>query len=119
NGVVRQASIHSNCHSLSHDIAKSFQNYSALRYCLSGGKIQTESSKSNLAHNSQVQSILCNNPTIQNLFGLNTEILKDNFKYPFFNQPPQSSEVTKENVPLVIKNKSPHSIWMKIPSFKL
>ncbi|CAH7689411.1 hypothetical protein PPACK8108_LOCUS24484, partial [Phakopsora pachyrhizi] len=39
NGVVRQASIHSNCHSPSHDIAKSFQNYSALRYCLSGGRI--------------------------------------------------------------------------------
>ncbi|KAI8462096.1 hypothetical protein BY996DRAFT_6408075 [Phakopsora pachyrhizi] len=43
NGVVRQASIHSNCQNPSHDIANSFLIYSALRYCFSGGILQAES----------------------------------------------------------------------------
>ncbi|KAI8448445.1 hypothetical protein BY996DRAFT_6607642 [Phakopsora pachyrhizi] len=57
NIVVQQALIHSNWQSSSHDIAKSFQNYAALRFCFSGGIIQAETSRSNfVTQNSQVIS---------------------------------------------------------------
>ncbi|KAI8447464.1 hypothetical protein BY996DRAFT_4531569, partial [Phakopsora pachyrhizi] len=70
NGVVWQASIHSNCQSPSHDIANNFMNYSALRYCLSGGYLQIESSKSSTSPSKQVKNIILNTPSIQNFLGL-------------------------------------------------
>ncbi|KAI8451656.1 hypothetical protein BY996DRAFT_8688315 [Phakopsora pachyrhizi] len=54
NGVVKQAPFHSNWQSPSHEIAKSFKNYAALRFCFSGGIIQAEMSRSNfVTQNSQ------------------------------------------------------------------
>ncbi|KAI8444470.1 hypothetical protein BY996DRAFT_6435255 [Phakopsora pachyrhizi] len=50
----------------SHDIAKSFQNYAALRFCFSGGIIQAETSRSNfVTQNSQVKNLLLRNSKIQ------------------------------------------------------
>ncbi|CAH7677338.1 hypothetical protein PPACK8108_LOCUS12479 [Phakopsora pachyrhizi] len=46
NGVVQQESIHSNCQSPSQDIANSFMNFSAIRYCLSGGNCISETNVS-------------------------------------------------------------------------
>ncbi|KAI8443170.1 hypothetical protein BY996DRAFT_6436055 [Phakopsora pachyrhizi] len=66
NGVVCQASIHSNRQSPSRDIANTFLNYSAIRYCLSGGYLQTESSRSNISSSYQVKNLLQNTPSIQN-----------------------------------------------------
>ncbi|KAI8455747.1 hypothetical protein BY996DRAFT_4636994 [Phakopsora pachyrhizi] len=120
NGVVRQASIHSNRQSPSHDIATSFQNYAALRFFFSGGITQAEPSRSNIVtQNSQVKKLLLNNSNIQKLFGFDPQLFKPQPRYPFFNQPPQSSAVYDESVPFGIKTKSPNSNWIKITSFYL
>ncbi|KAI8446222.1 hypothetical protein BY996DRAFT_8458912 [Phakopsora pachyrhizi] len=120
NGVVRQASIHSNRQSPSHDIATSFQNYAALRFFFSGGITQAEPSRSNIVtQNSQVKKLLLNNSNIQKLFGFDPQSFKPQPRYPFFNQPPQSSAVYDESVPFGIKSKSPNSNWTKITSFYL
>ncbi|KAI8449885.1 hypothetical protein BY996DRAFT_8556781 [Phakopsora pachyrhizi] len=84
NGVVCQASIHSNCQSPSPDIANTFLNYSALRYCLSGGYLQTESSRSNISSTYQVKNLLLNTPSIQNLLGLDSQTFKQKPRFPFF-----------------------------------
>ncbi|KAI8457801.1 hypothetical protein BY996DRAFT_8685119 [Phakopsora pachyrhizi] len=120
NGVVRQASIHSNRQSPSHDIATSFQKYAALRFLFSGGITQAEPSRSNIVtQNSQVKKLLLNNSNIQKLFGIDPQFFKPQPRYPFFNQPPQSSAVYDESVPFGIKTKSPNSNWIKITSFYL
>ncbi|KAI8454552.1 hypothetical protein BY996DRAFT_8386361 [Phakopsora pachyrhizi] len=120
NGVVRQASIHSNRQSPSHDIATSFQNYAALRFFFSGGITQAEPSRSNfVTQSSQVKKLLLNNSNIQKLFGFDPQFFKPQPRYPFFHQPPQTSAVYDESVPFVIKTKSPNSNWIKITSFYL
>ncbi|KAI8457359.1 hypothetical protein BY996DRAFT_8685347 [Phakopsora pachyrhizi] len=120
NGVVQQASIHSNRQSPSHDIATSFQNYAALRFFFSGGITQAEPSRSNIVtQNSQVKKLLLNNSNIQKLFGFDPQLFKPQPRYPFFNQPPQSSAVYDKSVPFGIKTKSPNSNWIKITSFYL
>ncbi|KAI8457807.1 hypothetical protein BY996DRAFT_8420195 [Phakopsora pachyrhizi] len=119
NGVVRQASIHSNRQSHSHDIATSFQNYAALIFFFSGGITQAEPSRSNIIQNSQIKKLLLNNSNIQKLFGFDPQFFKPQPRYPFFNQPPQSSAVYDESVPFGIKTKSPNSNWIKITSFYL
>ncbi|KAI8461757.1 hypothetical protein BY996DRAFT_6429290 [Phakopsora pachyrhizi] len=73
NGVVPQASIHSNKQSPSHDIATS-------------GIIQAEPSRSNIVtQNSQVKKLLLNNSNIQKLFGFDPQFFKPQPRYPFFN----------------------------------
>ncbi|KAI8456176.1 hypothetical protein BY996DRAFT_6430855 [Phakopsora pachyrhizi] len=86
NGVVHQASIHSNHQSPSRDIANNFLNYSALRFCFSGGYLQTESSRSNISPSYQVKNLLLNTPSIQNFIKANSfitvksqEITQNNF----------------------------------------
>ncbi|KAI8457157.1 hypothetical protein BY996DRAFT_8433907 [Phakopsora pachyrhizi] len=61
NGVVRQASIHSNRQSPSHDIANNFQNYSTLRFCLSGGNLKAQDLNSNSYQSYQGRSIFYKN----------------------------------------------------------
>ncbi|KAI8458054.1 hypothetical protein BY996DRAFT_6411177 [Phakopsora pachyrhizi] len=120
NGVVRQASIHSNRQSSSHDIATSFQNYAALRFFFSGGITQAEPSRSNfVTQNSQVKKLLLNNSNIQKLFRFDPQFFKPQPRYPFSNQPHQSSAVYDESVPFGIKTKSPNSNWIKITLFYL
>ncbi|KAI8461625.1 hypothetical protein BY996DRAFT_6429319 [Phakopsora pachyrhizi] len=64
NGVVQQASIHSNRQSPSHDIATS-------------GIIQAEPSRSNIVtQNSQVKKLHLNNSNIQKLFGFDPQFFK-------------------------------------------
>ncbi|KAI8460786.1 hypothetical protein BY996DRAFT_6429562 [Phakopsora pachyrhizi] len=93
NGVVRQASIHSN--------PNNFLNYSALRYCFSGGYIQTESSRPNISPSYQVKNLLLNTPSIQNLF-------------PVFKNSSQSDADCYNNAPSEIKAINPELDWLKI-----
>ncbi|KAI8453542.1 hypothetical protein BY996DRAFT_6431484 [Phakopsora pachyrhizi] len=90
NGVVCQASIHSNRQSPSRDIANNFLNYSALRYCFSGGYLQTESSRPNISPSYQVKNLLLNTPSIQNLLGLDSQTFKQKPRFLFFKNSSQS-----------------------------
>ncbi|CAH7668641.1 hypothetical protein PPACK8108_LOCUS3167 [Phakopsora pachyrhizi] len=103
NGVVRQASIHSNRQSPSQDIANSFMNFSAIRYCLSGGNCISKTNVSIVSPSYQVKNLLLKNPTIQNLLGLDSHIFK----------------VKPSTTPRGIKSISPNSDWINILSFEL
>ncbi|KAI8449373.1 hypothetical protein BY996DRAFT_8407206 [Phakopsora pachyrhizi] len=120
NGVVRQASIHSNRQSPSQDIANSFMNFSAIRYCLSGGNCISETNVSIVSPSYQVKNLLLKNPTIQNLLGLDSYIFKVKPRYPFFKKPPLSTtDYENCTTPKGIKSISPNSDWINILSFEL
>ncbi|KAI8452738.1 hypothetical protein BY996DRAFT_6431741 [Phakopsora pachyrhizi] len=119
NGVVRQASIHSNRQSPSRDIANNFLNYSALRYCFSGGYIQTESSRPNISPSYQVKNLLLNTPSIQNLLGLDSQTFKQKPRFPVFKNSSQSDADCYNNAPSEIKAINPELDWLKILSFEL
>ncbi|CAH7676417.1 hypothetical protein PPACK8108_LOCUS11548 [Phakopsora pachyrhizi] len=119
NGVVRQASIHSNRQSPSHDIANNFQNYSALRFCLSGGNLKAQDLNSNSYQSYQGRSIFIKIPTIQKLLGLDPQIFKAKQNFPCFKLKNQATENNHDEVTLCIKRKSPNSDWHKIQSFEL
>ncbi|KAI8460242.1 hypothetical protein BY996DRAFT_8498525 [Phakopsora pachyrhizi] len=119
NGVVRQASIHSNRQSPSRDIANTFLNYSAIRYCLSGGYLQTESSRSNISSSYQVKNLLQNTPSIQNLLGLESQTFKQKPRFPFFKKSSQFDLDCYNNAPSEIKTIYPDLDWLKIASFEL
>ncbi|KAI8458285.1 hypothetical protein BY996DRAFT_8385499 [Phakopsora pachyrhizi] len=119
NGVVCQASIHSNRQSPSRDIAITFLNYSAIRYCLSGGYLQTESSRSNISSSYQVKNLLQNTPSIQNLLGLESQTFKQKPRFPFFKKSSQFDLDCYNNAPSEIKTIYPDLDWLKISSFEL
>ncbi|KAI8461540.1 hypothetical protein BY996DRAFT_8404742, partial [Phakopsora pachyrhizi] len=119
NGVVRQASIHSNRQSPSRDIANNFLNYSALRYCFSGGYIQTESSRPNISPSYQVKNLLLNTPSIQNLLGLDSQTFKQKPRFPVFKNSSQSDADCYNNAPSEIKAINPELDWLIILSFEL
>ncbi|KAI8460353.1 hypothetical protein BY996DRAFT_8384990 [Phakopsora pachyrhizi] len=119
NGVVCQASIHSNRQSPSHDIANNFLNYSALRYCFSGGYLQTESSRPNISPSYQVKILLLNTPSIQNLLGLDPQTFKQKPRFPVFKNSSQSDADCYNNAPSEIKAINPELDWLKILSFEL
>ncbi|KAI8444521.1 hypothetical protein BY996DRAFT_8694743 [Phakopsora pachyrhizi] len=119
NGVVPQASIHSNRQSPSRDIANNFLNYSALRYCFSGGYLQTESSRPNISPSYQVKNLLLNTPSIQNLLGLDSQTFKQKPRFPVFKNSSQSDADCNNNAPSEIKAINPELDWLKILSFEL
>ncbi|KAI8458273.1 hypothetical protein BY996DRAFT_4577407, partial [Phakopsora pachyrhizi] len=119
NGVVCQASIHSNHQSPSRDIENNFLNYSALRFCFSGGYLQTESSRSNISPSYQVKNLLLNTPSIQNLLGLDSQTFKQKPRFPFFKKSSQSDADCYNNAPSEIKTINPYLDWLKILSFEL
>ncbi|KAI8449480.1 hypothetical protein BY996DRAFT_8387722 [Phakopsora pachyrhizi] len=119
NGVVGQASIHSNRQSPSRDIAITFLNYSAIRYCLSGGYLQTELSRSNISSSYQVKNLLQNTPSIQNLLGLESQTFKQKPRFPFFKKSSQFDLDCYNNAPSEIKTIYPDLDWLKISSFEL
>ncbi|KAI8448536.1 hypothetical protein BY996DRAFT_6433223 [Phakopsora pachyrhizi] len=101
NGVVCQASIHSNHQSPSRDIANTFLNYSAIRYCLS------------------VKNLLQNTPSIQNLLGLESQTFKQKPRFSFFKKSSQFDLDCYNNAPSEIKTIYPDLDWLKISSFEL
>jgi hypothetical protein len=71
NGVLRQASIHSNRLAPSRDLATTFDNFSSLKFLVSGGVIHDESNGSTSTASKNVQDIFLGNPIIQRAMGYN------------------------------------------------
>ncbi|EFP76249.1 uncharacterized protein PGTG_02690 [Puccinia graminis f. sp. tritici CRL 75-36-700-3] len=71
NGVLRNASIHSNRHSPGQDIATKFVNDACLRSILSGGLHWNHRTHGRFRADPQVTAIFQNNPAIQNSLGYN------------------------------------------------
>jgi hypothetical protein len=69
---LRQSSIHSNRQAPGRDLARSFDNYSNLKYLVSGGMLYEENSKNWENPTNEVTDIFTNNPDIQRLMGFNS-----------------------------------------------
>ncbi|PLW16113.1 hypothetical protein PCASD_19404 [Puccinia coronata f. sp. avenae] len=72
NGVLRQASIHSNRLAPSRDLATTFDNFSSLKFLVSGGVIHHDGNNSTSTASKNVQDIFLGNPVIQRAMGYNS-----------------------------------------------
>ncbi|PLW13751.1 hypothetical protein PCANC_17890 [Puccinia coronata f. sp. avenae] len=72
NGVLRQASIHSNRLVPSRDLATTFDNFSSLKFLVSGGVIHHDGNNSTSTASKNVQDIFLGNPVIQRAMGYNS-----------------------------------------------
>jgi hypothetical protein len=83
NGVLRQASIHSNRLSPGRDLAVTFDNYSSLKFLVSGGVILDQETGATSAASSAVQDVFTHNPLLQRAMGYNNTSAKTNISYPY------------------------------------
>jgi hypothetical protein len=82
NGVLRQASIHSNRQSPGKDLAVTFENYSSLKFLLSGGVMFDPHTGSTTTSSSEVQHAFVNNPILQRAMGYNCTVTDELVCYP-------------------------------------
>ncbi|EFP92743.2 uncharacterized protein PGTG_18762 [Puccinia graminis f. sp. tritici CRL 75-36-700-3] len=89
NGIMRNASVHSNRHSPGHDIAITFSSYHSFRQILSGSTFYDSKKKTLTKASTQVTDVFTLNPNIQTTFGYNYSTLNPTASYP---------SIRKENV---------------------
>jgi hypothetical protein len=82
NGVLRQASIHSNRQSPGKDLAVTFDNYSSLKFLLSGRVIFDEQTGSATSSSSEVHQAFVDNPILQRAMGYNSTAADHLVCYP-------------------------------------
>ncbi|PLW26028.1 hypothetical protein PCANC_22405, partial [Puccinia coronata f. sp. avenae] len=85
NGVLRQASIHSNRQLPGRDMAVTFDNYATLKFVVSGGIIYNASTGQTATGSEEVQKVFSTNFPLQWAMGYNhlTATLVETDKYPF------------------------------------
>ncbi|PLW50201.1 hypothetical protein PCASD_01786 [Puccinia coronata f. sp. avenae] len=71
NGVLQQASVHSNRQSPGRDLAVTFDNYAALKFLVSGGVIHNEATGGAATASDKVQNVFSSNPQLQQAMGYN------------------------------------------------
>jgi hypothetical protein len=95
NGVLRNASVHSNKQSPGRDIAISFDNYNSLRFLLSGGFFYNPTSKEYTSASQDVLKIFKHNSVIQKSLGYDWKASNplSPHEYPFI----KSNDVLEED----------------------
>ncbi|KAI7938826.1 hypothetical protein MJO28_014405 [Puccinia striiformis f. sp. tritici] len=83
NGILRNASIHSNRQSPGQDIAITFSNYHTFRQIISGGFFFDKKQKKYIQASNKVTCIFTQNPLIQQMLGYNQSSSLQNVNYPF------------------------------------
>ena len=106
NSILRTASIHSNRHSPSRDIALSFSNYQNMRLILSGASLYDSHSRQHVQPSSAVKEIFSNNESIQKSMGYNYKAIYHATRGPSlpYNHVPNDYQ---SNVPLEISRLYP------------
>jgi hypothetical protein len=79
---LRQASIHSNRQSPGKDLAVTFDNYSSLKFLLSGGVIFDEQTGLATSSSSEVHQAFVDNPILQRAMGYNSTAADHLVCYP-------------------------------------
>jgi hypothetical protein len=83
NGVLRNASIHSNCQSPGKDIAITFANYKVIRHLICGGHFQDPKNPGvYVAAGSAVAQLFGDNPLVQKLMDYNHTAVSGQFSFP-------------------------------------
>ncbi|KAA1121789.1 hypothetical protein PGTUg99_029968 [Puccinia graminis f. sp. tritici] len=83
NGVLRNASIHSNRQSPGKDIAITFANYKVLRHLICGGLIShPKQPKRYISAASSVSQLFLDNPSLQRSMDYNEELAQGNSNFP-------------------------------------
>ncbi|OAV89083.1 hypothetical protein PTTG_28819 [Puccinia triticina 1-1 BBBD Race 1] len=100
NGILRNASVHSNKQSPGRDIAITFENHYSLRFLMSGSFIYDHPTHTYTSASQEVQKIFQHNEVIRRSFGYNVSALNPipHDKFPFSN-PVKIKEEDQLNVP--------------------
>jgi hypothetical protein len=110
NGILRNASIHSNRHSPGHDIAITFSNYHSFRQILSGGFFFDKKKGTFAQSSTQVTNTFTQNPLIQQTLGYNQSTSLQNSVYP---------SIKKLAVPKVDQVETPQNLKDSFPEHEL
>ncbi|KAI9603142.1 hypothetical protein H4Q26_002456 [Puccinia striiformis f. sp. tritici PST-130] len=103
NGILRNASIHSNRQSPGQDIAITFSSYHSFRQIFSGSMFYDMMKKNLTKVSSQVTDVFTRNTQIQNVFGYNHSISHPTQTYPSIKKD-SVSKFDKLTVPENLKN---------------
>ena len=82
NGILRNASIHSNRQSPGQDIAITFSNYHTFRQLISGGFFFDKQQQKYIKSSTQVTNVFATNPLVQQSLGYNQSASIQELNYP-------------------------------------
>jgi hypothetical protein len=106
NGILRNASIHSNRQSPGQDIAITFSNYHSFRQIISGGFFYDKKKKLYLQSSNHVTNLFNSNPLIQQTLGYNHSTSFPSTNYPLVKKK-FVSDSDKVETPQDLKNAYP------------
>jgi hypothetical protein len=117
NGVVRNASIHTNRLSPGHDIAVRFSNYQLERLLVSGAHLYDSTAQEYFKPSDQVTEVFSRNPLIQQSMGYHATALHQPL-YPIVKDP-RVAQANMEPVPDDIRSMYPNQKVRQVASLKL
>jgi hypothetical protein len=106
NGVLRNASTHSNRLAPGRNIAIKFSNFASLQFILSGGVSYNQQNQTTSKASLQVLNLFENNPSIQKSMGFDASSHGFQKRYPF-ESPIHLRKKSKHPVPDALKNQFP------------
>jgi hypothetical protein len=118
NGILRNASIHSNRQSPGQDIAITFSNYNSFRQILSSGFFFDKKQNKYVQASNPVTNIFKYNPLIQRTFGFNNSSSSKNIHYPSICKIPVA-KLDKLEVPQDLKSSYPDEEIKQIAALNL
>ena len=114
NGIVRNASVHSNCHSPGRDIAIQFYNYQAMQLTLSGAFLFDQKTKKRFQPPHNLTDFFQHNQHLQRMKGMNTTDTPDDPEL----KRPKIQEEERRTLPTYFSQAYPHSEFRQIQSIK-
>jgi hypothetical protein len=118
NGVVRNASVHTNRQSPGQDIAVKFCNFHSLRFIFSGGVLYDETTKPTSTSSPVLLNLFRTNHTIQKSMGYNPALANTIIRYPFHNKF-ASQKDNRVDPPTALKRRLPDQEFRQILDLQL
>jgi hypothetical protein len=118
NGVLQNASTHSNKQAPGRDIAVNFSTYQCLRFLLSGGIMYDKQSKTISQCSPTILSFFKDNPIIQNSFGYNSEKSNPMTHFPYQKRSALSDKDVVP-IPTSLKENFPNDQILQISKLQL
>ncbi|EFP90030.2 uncharacterized protein PGTG_15878 [Puccinia graminis f. sp. tritici CRL 75-36-700-3] len=119
NGILRNASIHSNRHSPGRDISITFANEKCLRHIVSGALHWNHRTNGRFRADAQVVDVFRNNPPIQKSLGYNHLLIAPQEQQQPSVVPTSLPKEQRESVPDVLKRNLGHHQLRQIHQLKL
>jgi hypothetical protein len=110
NGILWNASIHSNCQRRGQDIAITFSNYHSFCQIISGGFFFDKEKNTYVQSSNHVTNTFTQNPLIQQTLGYNESLSLQNTTYPF---------IKKDSVPQIDQLPTPQDLKNSHPDHNI